>query len=101
VMTKYGQGCDPAGTDGFCVSGMASAYTMVETLRAAGQELTRKHVMDIACCSLNQSGNPLLLPGIVVKTTKTDHFPIQQEQLQRWQADHFVPFGNLFDARSK
>jgi branched-chain amino acid transport system substrate-binding protein len=101
VMTKYGQGCDPTGADGFCVSGMASAYTLVETLRAAGQDLTRKHIMDIACCSLNQTGNPLLLPGIVVKTTKTDHFPIQQEQLQKWQTDHFVPFGNLFDARSK
>src|ERR1700730_17052889 len=30
VMTKYGNGCDPSGADGFCVSGMASAYTMVD-----------------------------------------------------------------------
>lgn len=101
VMTKYGQGCDPTGADGFCVTGMASAYTMVDVLKQAGNDLTRKHIMDIACCNLNEKDNPLLIPGVVVKTTKTDHFPIQQLQLQKWDTDHWVPFGNVFDARSK
>jgi branched-chain amino acid transport system substrate-binding protein len=101
VMTKYGNGCDPTGADTFCMTGMASAYTMVDVLRQAGDELTRKHVMDIACCNLNESDNPLLLPGAVIKTTKSDHFPIQQEQLQRWDQDHWVPFGQLLDARHK
>jgi branched-chain amino acid transport system substrate-binding protein len=99
VMTKYGNGCDPSGADSFCVSGMASAYTMVNVLRQAGSDLTRKHVMDIACCSLNETGNPLVLPGTVVKTTRSDHFPIQQEQLQRWETDHWVPFGPVINAR--
>jgi len=99
VMSKYGNGCDPAGADSFCVSGMASAYTMVDLLRQAGSDLTRQHVMDLACCNLNESGNPLLLPGTVVKTTKSDHFPIQQEQLQRWETDHWVPFGQVINAR--
>jgi hypothetical protein len=57
--------------------------------------------MDIACCNLNESDNPLLLPGAVIKTTKSDHFPIQQEQLQRWDQDHWVTFGQLLDARHK
>lgn len=100
VMTKYGQGCDPTGADGFCVSGMASAWSMVELLKQAGQELTRKHVMDLACCALNQTGNPLLLPGIVVKTNKTDHFPQTQLQMEKWDADHFVPFGPVLDGRT-
>jgi branched-chain amino acid transport system substrate-binding protein len=99
VMSKYGNGCDPGGADSFCVSGMASAYTMVDLLRQAGSDLTRQHVMDLACCNLNESGNPLLLPGTVVKTTKSDHFPIQQEQLQRWETDHWVPFGQVINAR--
>jgi hypothetical protein len=57
--------------------------------------------MDLACCALNETDNPLLLPGTVVKTTKTDHFPVQQEQLQRWEQDHWVPFGPVLDARKK
>jgi hypothetical protein len=55
--------------------------------------------MDIACCNLYETNNPLLLPGAVIKTTKNDHFPIQQEQLQWWDQDHWVPFGQLLDAR--
>jgi ABC-type branched-subunit amino acid transport system substrate-binding protein len=101
VMTRYGNGCDPSGADSFCISGMASAFTMVNLLRQAGNDLTRKHVMDLACCALNETDNPLLLPGTVVKTTKTDHFPVQQEQLQRWEQDHWVPFGPVLDARKK
>jgi branched-chain amino acid transport system substrate-binding protein len=99
VMTKYGEGCDSTGADSFCVSGMASAYTMVDVLREAGSDLTRKHVMDLACCNLNEGNNPLLLPGMVVKTTSSDHFPIEQEQLQRWEGDHWVPFGQVISGR--
>ena len=101
VMTKYGNGCDPTGADGFCVSGMASAYTMVDVLKKAGSNLTRRHVMDIAATQLNETDNPLVLPGTVVKTTKTDHFPIQQEQLQKWDKDHWTVFGDVIDARQK
>jgi branched-chain amino acid transport system substrate-binding protein len=99
VMTRYGEGCDPTGADSFCVYGMASAYTMVDVLKQAGSDLTRKHIMDISCCSLNESNNPLLLPGVVIRTTGSDHFPIEQEQLQRWETDHWVPFGQVINAR--
>ncbi|SRR5713226_2684977 len=101
VMTKYGNGCPADGTDSFCVAGMASAWSLVELLKSAGNTMTRKHVMDLACCSLNQSGDPLLLPGMVVKTTKTDHFPIQQMQLQKWTGDHWTLTGSLIDGRGK
>ena len=102
VMTKYGNGCPADGTDGFCVAGMASAWSLVELLKTAGTNMTRKHVMmDLACCSLNQSGDPLLLPGIVIKTTKTDHFPIQQLQVEKWTGDHWVLSGEIIDGRSK
>lgn len=95
VMTQYGNGCDPTGADSFCVSGMAAAYTMVDVLKQAGNQLTRQHVMDIAAKGLKEKNNPLLLPSIVVQTSKSDHFPIQQEQLQRWEGDHWVPFGQV------
>ena len=79
---------------------MASAFTMVDILKQAGTNMTRKNVIDIAAKKLNETNNPLLLPGMIVKTTATDHFPIQQEQLQKWQTDHWVPFGQVIDART-
>ena len=104
VMTRYGGAlggspCPPDGSDSFCVSGMASAYTMVALLKQMGSKLTRKNLMSIAANHLNVTNDPLLLPGMIVKTTPTDHFPIQQMQLEKWQGDHFVLSGNLINVR--
>jgi branched-chain amino acid transport system substrate-binding protein len=101
VMTQYGNGCPADGSDAFCIAGMASAYTVVDVLNKAYKDgkLTRKHVMEVACCQLHEKDNPLLLQGIIVETTKSDHFPIRQEKLQKWQDDHWVVFGDLVDAR--
>lgn len=101
VMTKYGDGCDPSGADAYCVSGMASAFTMVDVLKRAGKNPTRQNVMDIAAKSLDETNNPLLVPGIIVKTTNNDHHPVQQEQLEQWSGDHWGTFGQVIDVRSR
>jgi branched-chain amino acid transport system substrate-binding protein len=105
VMQTYGGDlasppCDPTGADGFCVYGMAVAYTMVDVLKKAGSNLTRKNVMDIAANSLKETDNPLTLPGVSIQTTKTDHFPIAQGQLEKWNKDHWEPFGAILGGRS-
>ncbi|TMF91776.1 MAG: branched-chain amino acid ABC transporter substrate-binding protein [Chloroflexi bacterium] len=105
IMTKYGgdlasPACDATGADGFCVFGMAVAYTMVDVLKKAGNNLTRKNVMDIAAKGLKETDNPLTLPGIVIQTTPTDHFPIAQGQLEKWNKDHWEPFGAIISGRS-
>jgi hypothetical protein len=82
---------------------MACAFTTVDVLTKAGNNLSRKNVMDIAANQLNETDNFLLLKGIVVKTTKTDHFPIRQEKLQKWQGDasggRYVPVGDIISGR--
>ena len=73
--------------DGFNIYGVAVAWTMVDVLKKAGNVMTRANVINIAANQLNESGsnaNPFLLPGVVVKTTSTDHFPITQEQVITW-----------------
>ena len=106
VMTQFGGAlasppCPSDGSDAFCVAGMASAYTLVWVLNKAQKDgqLTRQHVMDIECCQLRINDDPLLLPGMVVYTSKTDHFPIRQLQVQTWQGDHWVLQGSLIDGR--
>lgn len=73
--------CKP--NDGFNIYGVAVAYTMVDVLKQAGNNLTRANVMKIASSQLNES-NPFLLPGVKVSTSSDDHFPIMQEQVITW-----------------
>jgi branched-chain amino acid transport system substrate-binding protein len=43
----------------------------------------------------------LLLPGIKVNTSPTDHAPIEQEQLAKFDGERWVLFGELYDASKK
>jgi ABC-type branched-subunit amino acid transport system substrate-binding protein len=63
-------------------NGYASAATLVQVLRQAGDNLTRDNIMKQAA---NLSFTPpMLFPGIEVKTTPDDFFPIQKKALQRF-----------------
>ena len=86
--------------DGFNIYGVAVAYTMVDVLKQAGNDLTRQNVMNIASSQLNET-NPFLLPGVKVKTTGSDHFPIMQEQVINWDttANGWKLQGSLIDER--
>ncbi len=85
--------------DGFNIYGVAVAWTMVDVLKKAGTNMTRKNVMDIAGNQLNETNNPFLLPGVVVKTTSSDHFPITQEQVITWAGTGWTLKGSLIDER--
>ncbi|HSP09460.1 MAG TPA: ABC transporter substrate-binding protein [Candidatus Dormibacteraeota bacterium] len=85
--------------DGFNIYGAAVAYTMVDVLTKAGSNMTRANVMNIAGNQLNETNNPFLLPGVVVKTTSNDHFPITQEQVIDWNGTGWTLQGSLIDER--
>jgi branched-chain amino acid transport system substrate-binding protein len=84
--------------DGFNIYGVAVAWSMVDVLTRAGSNMTRKNVMDIAANQLNET-NPFLLPGVTVKTTSSDHFPITQEQVITWSGTGWSLQGSLIDER--
>jgi branched-chain amino acid transport system substrate-binding protein len=84
--------------DGFNIYGVAVAYTMADALKQAGNTLTRQNVMNIAATQLNET-NPFLLPGVKVKTTSSDHFPIMQEQVITWGGTGWTLQGSLIDER--
>ena len=99
IMAKYA----PAGakvTDGLYIYGVAKAYTFVQALRAAGANPTRASLMN-AVLNMNDKTNPFLLPGVVTKTGKNDHFPISQQQLIRFNNGSWTPVGPLTDTRPK
>jgi branched-chain amino acid transport system substrate-binding protein len=95
IMKKY-KGGNP--NDVYAVYGMSVAHTFVAALQKAGKNPTRAGIMK-AADSLNITNDPFLLPGIAVKTSATDHFPLDQAKLQRYHDGHWVAFGGLFRVR--
>ena len=74
--------------------GYAIANAMVEVLRRCGDDLSRDNVMRQAA-SLKGLQLPLLLPGIVVNTSASDHAPLEQMQMMRFSEGRWERFGSV------
>ena len=99
ILKQYGTDVGPRDLgDGYYTAGMATAYTLVDTLKKAGRNLTRDGVMR-AATHLNEKNNPFVLPGIVIHTTPTFRYPLSQVKLQRWSNKAWHPFGKLISVR--
>jgi len=81
-------------SDAFNVYGPLVAQTLVQVLKQAGNDLTRANVMKQAA-SLDMT-LPLLLPGVNVKTSADDFYPIEREQLVRFDGKAWVRFGKVY-----
>jgi branched-chain amino acid transport system substrate-binding protein len=86
--------------DAFNVYGVLVSQTLVQTLKQCGNDLSRANIMKQAA-SLKDLSLPLLLPGIKVNTSATDFYPLEQEQLIRFDGEKWVRFGELYDASKK
>jgi branched-chain amino acid transport system substrate-binding protein len=96
ILKKYNGGRGM--TDVYNVYGMSSAFTLVDALKHAGKNPTRASVMR-AVTHLNERKNPFVLPGVVVRTTSSDHFPLAQAKLQRFHNGRWISFGPLASIR--
>jgi len=95
VVKRFLPGAKP--DDVFNYYGMAVAYTMVDTLKKAGRNLTRASVLR-AATHLNET-NPFLLPGVRIRTTPNDYYPMDKVKLARYGGSHWQFFGKLVRAR--
>ena len=91
-MKKYNPGVNLGDSNG--VYGYTVAQTLVATLKQAGDDLTRANVMKQAA-SLDLI-LPMLLPGVNVKTGPDDFYPIEREQLAKFDGKTFVRFGKIY-----
>jgi branched-chain amino acid transport system substrate-binding protein len=80
------------------VQGMAVAYETVALLRRLGASPTRPALM-AAARSITSPGNPFLLPGISVRTSRRDAHPIEQGRLARRERGRWRAFGGLWSTR--
>ena len=73
------------------VYGYCTAQTLIQVLKQCDKDLSRENIM-------RQATNldielPMLQPGIRVKTTPTDYYPLKQMRLVRFDGKAWVPFG--------
>jgi branched-chain amino acid transport system substrate-binding protein len=78
----------------FNVQGQIFAAALLQVLTQCGDDLTRENVLHQAE-SLRNFTHPLLLPGIKINTGPADHYPVEQVQLQRFDGQKWVRFGEV------
>jgi len=91
-MKKYNPDADIA--DRFNVYGYSAAQTLEVLLRQCGDDLTRENVMRQAA-NLRDVRLPMMLPGILINTSPTNFRPIRQMQLERFDGERWVLFGDI------
>jgi branched-chain amino acid transport system substrate-binding protein len=90
-MDKYNPHIDKS--DYYAPYGYNIGYAVVQLIKQCGDNLTRANLMDHA--SHMDMELPLLLPGIRLRTTPSDHRPIQQVRLVRFDGQRYVLFSDV------
>ncbi len=96
-MAKYNPGGNTQDVN--YVYAYAVSFTMHETLKKCGDDLTRANLMKQAA-NHQKLKVPLLLPGITVSTSPTDFYPVQAVRLQRFKGETWELFGDILAAES-
>jgi branched-chain amino acid transport system substrate-binding protein len=96
ILARFMPGAKPL--DVYNYYGMAVAYTMVDALARAGKNPTRSSLLR-AATHLNEV-NPFLLPGIRIKTSPKDYYPMDKARFVRYRRGLWVLFGKLVSARA-
>ena len=84
-------------TSSFNVFGYAVAQTIVKALEQAGDDLSRENIRDQAA-NIKDLRLKMALPGIMVNTSPTDYFPIEQMQMEQFDGTQWVRFGPILSA---
>jgi branched-chain amino acid transport system substrate-binding protein len=76
------------------VNAYNSAMTLEAVLKACGDDLSTENILKQAY-SIKNLELPMLLPGIKVTTSPTDHVPVDQMQFMRFNGKSWERFGEL------
>ncbi len=91
-MDKYLPGADKA--DNNYIAAYALSKTMLKVLQQCNGDFTRENIMAQAN-NLHDLEIPVLLPGLKVNTSATNHHPVRAMQLMRWDGKKWVLFGDV------
>jgi branched-chain amino acid transport system substrate-binding protein len=91
-MSKYIPEADQHDTN--YVNAYNSAMTLEVVLKACGDDLSTENILKQAF-SIHDLELPMLLPGIRINTSSTDHVPVDQMQFMRFNGKSWERFGEL------
>ena len=89
-MDRYLPGVDK--TNSLTIYGYTVAEAMVEVLKRCGDNFGRDNVMRQAA-ALKSLRLPMLLPGIIINTSATDHAPLEQMVMMRFSSGRWEHIG--------
>jgi branched-chain amino acid transport system substrate-binding protein len=72
---------------------------LVEVLKRCGDDLTRDNVMKVVA-NMDFEINTYI-PGIRIKTSPTDFYPIEQVQMMRFTGEKWQLFGPVIDGHAE
>jgi branched-chain amino acid transport system substrate-binding protein len=76
------------------VNSYNSAMTLEAVLKTCGEDLSTENILKQAY-SIKDLELPMLLPGIRINTSATDHVPVDQMQFMRFNGKSWERFGEL------
>ena len=76
------------------VNGYNSAMAMEQVLKQCGDDLSPENILKQAL-NLKNVPLPMLLPGITLNTSPTDHMPVEQMQMMRFDGKRWNRFGEI------
>ena len=91
-MVKYAPDADLHDTN--YVNAYNSAMALEHVLAACGDDLSTENILKQAY-SIKDLELPMLLPGIKINTSPTDHVPVDQMQFMRFNGKTWERFGEL------
>lgn len=91
-MTKYVPDGDQQ--DANYINAYNSAMAMEAVLKACGDDLSTENILKQAF-AIHDLELPMLLPGIRINTSPTDHVPVDQMQFMRFTGTSWERFGEL------
>jgi branched-chain amino acid transport system substrate-binding protein len=83
-------------SDNNYVYGWLASRVMHHVLDKCGGNFARENVMKQAT-NIKNLEVPVLLPGIKVNTSPTNYHPIRAMQLQKWDGNRWMRFGNVIE----
>ncbi|WP_427914426.1 ABC transporter substrate-binding protein [Ramlibacter sp. MMS24-I3-19] len=76
------------------IYGVIAAELMVQVLKQCGNDISRENIRKQAE-NIKNFKSGLLLPGITLNTSPTDHAPVDQAQLSKFDGKQWVLFGQV------
>jgi branched-chain amino acid transport system substrate-binding protein len=96
-MNKYMPGADQA--DNNYITAYGFSKTILQVLKQCNGDFSRENIMAQAN-NLHDLEIPVLLPGLKINTSPTNHHPVRAMQLERWDGKKWVLFGDVIQGEA-